>query len=52
VRVGKNIPGDIESGDDDEDNFGQATFFVKYLCPVEECCGIVVLFSSSSSSFH
>jgi hypothetical protein len=45
VRAGKTTPADAESGDeDDEDDFGHAMFFVKYLCPVEECGGTMAPF--------
>jgi hypothetical protein len=36
VRIEKNIPMNVESGEDYKDDFGHAMFFVKYLCHVEE----------------
>ncbi|KAG0568079.1 hypothetical protein KC19_7G184800 [Ceratodon purpureus] len=39
VGAGKVTSEDAGSVDDDEDDFGHAIFFVKYLCPVEECGG-------------
>lgn len=39
LGAGKSKPNDAERGADDDDDFGHAMFFVKYLCPVEECGG-------------
>ena len=39
VGAGKTTSEDAVSVDDDKDDFGHAIFFVKYLCPVEECGG-------------
>ena len=39
VGAGKTTSEDAGSVDDDENDFGHAIFFVKYICPVEECGG-------------
>ena len=36
VRIGKNIPANVESSEGYKDDFGHAMFFMKYLYHVEE----------------